>query len=178
MENLAQLRARRWSTVPASPGVYWWFFPERCLETFRLRELCDATALTLRRSDTGKVCLYHGMATSLSQRIEWHAAQELRMSALRSGFLSTFRFTLLALNDFDYSAGAEAIDAFMDQLHIEWEAFPTVEAAAAAEMRELLGGARYPLNIQNNRKPELAAYTRHLKKLRKSYKARHPMSGP
>jgi hypothetical protein len=113
------------------------------------------------------------MATSLSQRVERHAEQPLKMSALRSGFLSTFRFTLLALNDLDYSAGAGAIDAFMDMLDVEWEAFPTVRDAAEAETRELLAGPHYPLNIQNNRKPELAAYTRHLKATRRAYKAKH-----
>jgi hypothetical protein len=143
--------------------VYWWYFPQECLGKFRIPEFCDPALLKVRRSETGKVCLYHGMATSLAERVEWHAEQKLRRSALSSGFLSTFRFTLLALNDFDYSAGQGAIDAFMDLLDIEWAAFPTVEDAVAAETQELLVGPHYPLNIQNNRKPELAAYTRHLK---------------
>jgi hypothetical protein len=178
VKPLAHLRAARWTTVPMAPGVYWWYFPEDCLETFRILEFCRQGILRLRHSQNGKVCLYHGMATSLAERVEWHSEQQLRMSALRSGFLSTFRFTLLALNDFDYSAGQGAIDAFMDLLDIEWEAFPTVEEAAAAEMRELLAGPHYPLNIQNNRKPELATYTRHLKTTRKAYKERYLQSAP
>jgi hypothetical protein len=36
-----------------------------------------------------------------------------------------------------------------------------------------LSAPHYPLNIQNNRKPELASYTRYLKSVRKAYKAKH-----
>jgi hypothetical protein len=177
VQLLGDLRARRWAEVPASPGVYWWYFPPDSLQQFRIADLCNVGTLNLRLSQLGKVCLYHGMATSLAERVEWHAAQKLSMSALRSGFLSTFRFTLLALNDFDYLAGAPAIDAFMDALEIKWESFPTVAEAAAAESRELLGATHYPLNIQNNRKPELASYTRHLKSVRKAYKAKYLAAG-
>jgi hypothetical protein len=178
VNRVAHLRAARWKTVPAGPGVYWWYFPEESIEKFRVGEFCRVASLVLRRSPTGKICLYHGMARSLSQRVAWHAEQALRISALKSGFLSTFRFTLLALTDFDYSAGAGAIDAFMDELDIEWETFPTPEEATAAERRELHGGTHFPLNIQNNYKPELAVYTRHLKASRKAYKARYLASEP
>jgi hypothetical protein len=178
MEQLSDLRAARWKTIPAGPGVYWWYFPESCVEKFRIFQFCGAAPLTLRRSLTGKVCLYHGMARSLSQRVEWHAEQGLRMSALRSGFLSTFRLTLLALNDYDYLAGQREIDAFMDLLDVEWQSFPTVGDAAAAETHELLIGPHYPLNIQNNRKPALAMYTRHLKATRKLYRERYLWSAP
>jgi hypothetical protein len=178
VQLLSDLRARRWATVPANPGVYWWYFPPESVQRFRIAELCSLAALNLRISQSGKLCLYHGMATSLAERIEWHAAQKLGMSALRSGFLSTFRFTLLALNGFDYLAGAPEIDSFMDGLEIEWMSFPTVADAIAAESRELLGATHYPLNIQNNRKPELASYTRHLKSVRKAYKAKYLAAGP
>lgn len=93
--------------------------------------------------------------------------------ALSSGFLSTFRFTLLALNDFDYLAGAADIDSFMDKIEVEWRAFPTIGEALAAETAELSGPFHYPLNIQNNRHPELVSFTRHLKATRKAYKERY-----
>jgi hypothetical protein len=159
--------------VPTASGVYWWYFPQDCLGKFRISEFCRRDSLTLRHSEVGKVCLYHGMATSLAERVEWHAEQKLRMSALRSGFLSTFRFTLLALNDVDYMVGDRVIDAFFDTLDIEWVPYPTVADALAAEAHELLVGPHYPLNIQNNRKPELAHYTRYLKSVRKAYKAKY-----
>lgn len=174
MDSLLHIRAARWSTVSTKPGVYWWYFPRECIDGFRIAEICNLNALQLRPSPDGsKVCLYHGMATSLAERVKWHAAQKLAIGALRSGFLSTFRFTLLALNDFDYLTGEREIDAFMDLLDIEWMPFPTVADAAAAEARELLGGPHYPLNIQSNRRPELVAYTRHLKSIRKEYKAKY-----
>ena len=95
------------------------------------------------------------MAKSLAERVEWHAAQTLGLSALRSGFLSTFRLTLLALNGFDYLRGTAEIDAFMNELEVEWRVFATEEAALAAEAAELAGPFHYPLNIRDNRRPEL-----------------------
>jgi hypothetical protein len=174
VELLKTLRQKRWSTVPPEPGVYWWYFPRDCVEKFRIDELCTMDTLRLRSTPDGsKVCLYHGMANSLADRVKWHSAQKLAMGALRSGFLSTFRFTLLALNDFDYLAGEQEIDEFMDLLEIEWMPFPTVTDAGAAEARELSDGPHYPLNIQSNRRVELAPYTRHLKSVRKAYKAKY-----
>lgn len=115
------------------------YFPEECLDLLCIEELCEVASLNLRRSPTGKICLYHGMATSLRKRIQWHAAHKLAMSALRSGFLSTFRLTLLALNDLDYDAGDREINSFMDQLEVEWQTHETLAAAEAAETAELSG---------------------------------------
>lgn len=113
------------------------------------------------------------MGKSLCQRIQWHAAQPLSISALRSGFLSTFRFTLLALNDFDYTAGDSEIDGFMDGLDVLWHSLPTVAAAKEQELKEFTTGPfHYPLNIQNNRHTELARFVCHLKELRRTYKRR------
>ena len=102
-QPLSVLRENSWSDVPSSPGVYWWYFAPTELDRLRVSELCDVDQLRLRVAPDGKVCLYHGMANNLAERIEWHAAQKLSLKCLQSGFLSTFRFTLLALNDFDYS---------------------------------------------------------------------------
>ena len=173
VEMLGKLRATNWRTIPDDPGVYWWYFPRECVTRLRIGELCDVAALNLRASPSGKVCLYHGMAKSLAERVEWHAAQKLGLSALRSGFLSTFRLTLLALNEFDYLRGAAEIDAFMDELEVEWRIFPAEQAALAAEAAELTGPFHYPLNIQNNRKPGLAAFTQHLQAARKAYRQRY-----
>ena len=171
--RVSDMRAVRWRSAPPDPGVYWWYFPECALEQFKIAKRCNLAALRLRRSQEGRVCLYHGMAKSLSQRIEWHAAQPLSIGALRSGFLSTFRFTLLALNDFDYVAGCSEIDRFMDGLDVLWQALPSVEAAEEQEMTELAAGTfHYPLNIQGNRHPEHAGFVRHLKAVRKAYKQR------
>ena len=58
MEQLIHLRAGKWRAVPTGPGVYWWYFPQDCLEKFRISEICGKTSLNLRRSSDGKVCLY------------------------------------------------------------------------------------------------------------------------
>jgi hypothetical protein len=121
--------------------VYWWYFPPDCLERFRIAELCDERSLTLQHSPSGRVCLYHGMAKTLSERVKWHAAQKLSLGALKSGFLSTFRLSLLALNDYDFLAGQREIDAFMDVLEIRWQTFPTAVEALSFEGRELAGGS-------------------------------------
>jgi hypothetical protein len=173
MNQVINLRANNWRTVPIGPGVYWWYFPEECLERFRILEFCQVKALNLRWADNGKVCLYHGMASSLAQRTKWHAAQSLRIGALKSGFLSTFRYTLLALNGFDFLTGSAEIDHFMDGLDVAWQSAPSVADAEAIESTELAGVYHYPLNIQNNRRPEMANFTRHLKGTRRDYKRRY-----
>lgn len=143
------------------------------MEQFDIAKWCNPAALRLRWSNEGLVCLYHGRAKSLRQRIDWHAAQTLRIGALRSGFLSTFRFTLLALNDFDYAAGSSEIDCFMDRLDVIWQALPSVDAAKQQELKELAAGTfHYPLNIQDNRHPELAGFVQHVKEVRRAYKQR------
>ncbi len=172
--RVSQLRAGRWGDVPKSPGVYWWYFPESALERLHIAQWCDLRGLRLRRSAHGLVCLYHGMATSLAQRVEWHAGQPLRPGALRSGFLSTFRFTLLALNGFDYAAGSAEIDRFMDELDVVWEVHACAAAAAEQERAELAAGTyHYPLNIQGKRHRELEGFVSHLKATRRAYRQRY-----
>ncbi len=171
-QPLSVLRGADWSSIPPSPGVYWWYFPHTALEHLRIAELSDVSKLRLRNLPDGKVCLYHGMASNLAERVAWHAAQKLTLSALRSGFLSTFRFTLLALNDFDYLEGAEQIDRFFDGLSIVWRVATTREEAEKIERDEFQGEYHYPLNIQGNRRPELVAFVSYLKSTRSAYKGR------
>lgn len=169
---LSVLREKCWSSVPSSPGVYWWYFPRKELDRLRISELCDVVQLRLRLAPDGRVCLYLGMANNLAERVEWHAAQKLTLKCLQSGFLSTFRFTLLALNDFDYLGGSNQINAFFDTLSVSWQACNTRDEAEALERSELQGPYHYPFNIQGNRRPELAAFVRHLKSIRSAYKQR------
>ncbi len=169
---LSTLRVTAWSALPSSPGVYWWYFPRTALDHLRIANLSDVSQLRFRYAPDGKVCLYHGMANNLAERVEWHAAQKLTLSALRSGFLSTFRFSLLALNDFDYLQGAKQIDGFLDGLSVAWQATTTRHEAEEMERAELQGDYHFPLNIQGNREPELGAFLRHLKLTRSAYKRR------
>lgn len=159
-----------WSDLPSSPGVYWWYFPRTALDHLRVTELADVSKLRFRYAPDGRVCLYHGMANNLAERVKWHAAQKLTLSALLSGFLSTFRLTLLALNNFDYTQGAKQIDEYFDGLSVAWRAATTRDEAKEMERTELQDGYHYPLNIQGNRRPELGAFLRHLKRTRSSYR--------
>ena len=112
--SIEHLRESNWTRVPVGPGVYWWFFPTPHLESLGVAQRSIPDGLRLRRAN-GKLCLYVGIAASLRQRIQWHAAQRLSQSALRSGTLSTFRFSLLALAGLDYNAGDAEINELMKQ---------------------------------------------------------------
>ena len=171
-QPLSVLRENGWSGVPSSPGVYWWYFTRSQFDRLPISALCDVPQLRLRAAPDGKACLYLGMAKNLAKRIEWHAAQKLTLKCLESGFLSTFRFTLLALNDFDYLGGSIQIDDYFDSLSVSWQIANTRDVAESLERRELQGTYHYPLNIQGNRRPELVALVRHLKATRSSYKRR------
>ena len=172
-QPLSILRNKDWSGIPSSPGVYWWYFPRIALDELQVADLCDVTQLRLRIAPDGKVCLYHGMAKNLAERVEWHAAQKLTLNALQSGFLSTFRLTLLALNDFDYLGGSAQIDGFFDGLSVSWQAANSRDEAESMEIAELQSAYLYPLNIQGNQRDELANFTRHLKSARSAYKRRY-----
>jgi len=133
------LRNHKWSNLPTSPGVYWWYFPHTVLDHLRIAEFCDVKKLRLRTAPDGKVCLYHGLAKSLAQRVEWHAAQKLTLSCLQTGFLSTFRFTLLALNDFNYS----------DMVRRRLTSILTLSLSVGDQQRQ--GKRQNPLNVASLR---------------------------
>jgi predicted GIY-YIG superfamily endonuclease len=173
LSSIDSLRLGGWTSVPTDPGIYWWYFPESSVADFQLDKHCELRDLELRRSEDGMVCLYHGCASNLRQRVKWHAAQSLHQSALKSGYTSTFRFTLLALTGFDYSSADMEINQLMDGLQIHWKQFKSKSEAKEAESLELAGRYHYPLNIQENRRVELAGFTAHLKRMRKEYKRTH-----
>ena len=169
---LSILRLDGWSDLPSQPGVYWWYFPEHCITDFGISMYCDTSELRLHRAKSGKVCLYVGVATDLNVRVEWHADQPLTNSALKSGFLSTFRKTLLVLNRIEYPTGFDAINRFMDTLDITWMPTRDLKSAKAIEAAEINGEWHYPLNIQGNHQPALRSFIQHLKRERKAYTER------
>jgi len=169
---LSSLRAEGWQTIPDGPGVYRWYFTPEALHKLRIAEFAPAARLHLRTAPNGHICLYHGMANSLAQRIKWHAAQRLARSSMESGFLSTFRFTLLALHQFDYWHDEERLNAEFDQLWVDWTPAESRPHALELEHQEFQSGFHYPLNLQGNPAPELAPYLRFVKDARKSYKLR------
>lgn len=173
LQNVGQLRSGAWKTVPTQSGIYWWYFPKACLARFGINDHCDVPSLRLRSNSDDQVCLYVGMAKSLRERMKWHAEQPLTQSSLRSGFLSTFRKTLLALTDTDYETGFDTINAFMDGLEVTWLATANLRSAKELEDAELDGTFHYPLNIQGNNDPLLKPYVGFLKRQRKEYVDRH-----
>jgi hypothetical protein len=113
------------------------------------------------------------MAKNLRERAQWHAEQKLTRSVLSSGFLSTFRFTLLALNDWEFDSGESEINEYFDDLLLEWNEAASREDAMQMERIEFESGFHFPLNIQGNRNSELSMFLHHLKGTRKSYRTRN-----
>jgi hypothetical protein len=165
--SIEALRANEWRELPSKPGVYWWYFPKNDFESF---EIPSSLTGRLRKSRDGKRCLYCGITKNLRGRVRWHAQQKLTPSALRSGYLSTLRLTLLALNEFNYHPDRGEIDRFLDKLSLSWEKAP-LSRAKKIEQSEL-GGRKcpFPLNIRGNKFPELKEYIGRLKSIRKKYR--------
>ena len=153
--------------------MYRWFFPPSALVRLRIVEFANVENLRLRRAPNGYLCLYHGMAKNLRERAQWHAEQKLTRSVLSSGFLSTFRFTLLALNDWEFDSGESEINEYFDDLLLEWNEAASREDAMQMERIEFESGFHFPLNIQGNRNSELSMFLHHLKGTRKSYRTRN-----
>ena len=170
--SIEHLRDSKWMKVPVGPGVYWWYFASPHLKSIGFARHSIPEGLRLRRAD-GKVCLYVGIAANLRQRIEWHAAQRLRQSALRSRRLSTLRFSLLALAGFDYNAGDAEINKLMDELDVSWIPTRGKPEAEAIESSELHGDFHFPLNIRDNHRSETADFVRHLRDRRRAYRELH-----
>lgn len=170
---LINLRNNNWKNIPTTPGVYWWYFPAEALIDFEINQICDPR--NLRKSPDGKLCLYVGVAESLRQRIEWHANQPLTQDALRSGWLSTFRRTLLTLNNFTYNPEGELlINQYFDRLSVCWQETANRPEAEQIEKNELQGSFQYPLNIKGNKyHTQLLPFTRSLKEKRHDYHNQH-----
>ena len=175
LTSVKALRKVKWKELPSRPGVYWWYFPKVDADHLLSRLLTKSAIarLNLRRSKDGKVCLYCGMAKNLGSRAAWHAAQKLTPSALKSRFLSTLRFTLLALRDCDYYKGEQDINDFMDRLAFYCEPAKSRANAQRRESREFPGSFHYPLNIRSNRSADLSDCVRKLKLVRSEYRKRY-----
>lgn len=171
--SIEKLRKSNWEMAPDNPGVYWWYFPHQYLECLGIARHSDLKALNLRRAANEKLCLYVGIAANLRERIEWHAAQHLSQSALDSGWLSTLRFSLIALAEFDYNSGEAEINSLMDALDVRWISTRGKSEAEEIEATELGGNFHFPLNIKGNQRSETIRFVKHLKKQREAYRERY-----
>jgi hypothetical protein len=165
--SISSLRRNGWK-IPTKPGVYWWFFSPG--HTKRLG--VPPESLKQCRAFESKVCLYHGMAKNLRERIRWHADQDLTVGALRSGWLSTLRFTLLALNDTHFASGPTLINGFMDALWVCWREARDLEEAHSMEDAQFRAHY-FPLNLKGNARRVLVDYRRFVRQRRRDYKRRH-----
>ena len=172
LHSIERLRESNWTRIPDGPGVYWWYFSKPHLESLEIAHHCVPAGLRLRRAN-GRLCLYVGITERLRQRIKWHAAQHLTQSALRSGMLSTLRFSLLALARFDYNSGDAEINSLMDELDISWISTRGKPEARSIESSELQGDFHFPLNIQGNHRLETVDFVKYLRSRRKTYRKQH-----
>ena len=171
--SIEHLRRSDFEGVPDGPGVYWWHFPYRHLELLGIARHCSPEALQLRPAGNGKICLYVGIAKSLRERIKWHAAQHVSQSALRSRWLSTLRFSIMALARLDYDSGDAEINRLMDELDVSWISTQGEPGAKTIESAELCGGFHFPLNIRDNHRLETARFVKHLQERRKVYRKQY-----
>ena len=155
--------------VDGKPGYYTWWFDEAGTNLL-LKELPAIDKSKIQEKD-GYFALYFGIANNCHERINWHINQKHRVSAVKSGYLSTLRKTLSALLGKDMTQSEEAVNQFMDA-HCQWtwEYTPSRKDAEDHENKELTHKPYlYPLNIQKNKNLDKAVIQR-LKELRKKHK--------
>jgi hypothetical protein len=96
----------------------------------------------------------------LAERVAWHAEQDLTVSALRSGFLSTFLLSLLTLDEFEYAISGSIASS------IRCLSFGHTRTLASkprtSTWLNLSASSHCPLNIRHNRREELEQYRRFL----------------
>ncbi|MGC3988115.1 MAG: hypothetical protein QM796_00245 [Chthoniobacteraceae bacterium] len=165
--QLKDLRRNKWRGIPNSPGIYWWYFPKSDLIRLNIN---NHQFLKFHSIPNGSVCLYVGVASVLSKRIKWHGDQHLTDGALRSRFLSTLRFSILAMLKIHYKDGEKVVNCVFDKLHVRWKTTSSKNEARSLEMKELCGEYHYPLNIQHNRNTLVAEYVQRLRSARKIYR--------
>lgn len=168
-----ELRMNSWKSVPTQCGVYWWYFPETFVEEFGVFDHCTCARDEFESLPSGELLLYVGVAKSLRQRTAWHAEQRLTQSSLRSGFLSTFRLSLLALCDFPYATAESYINEVFDELRVRWRSCENRTEADEIERQVIGSNTPLPINLRDNHDPRTESFRTRLSQLRKTYKSEH-----
>jgi hypothetical protein len=154
------------SIIPDLPGYYKWWAPgsivKKLLGDFYEQLLPH---LTQGQEEFGGYCyIYVGIATkSLRERLDWHVNQKHSLSAIKSGFLSTFRASISSLISGDQSDTDETNDIINEML-VEYEISEDFKEMERMEMKK----HQLPLNIQGQ--PHVIiknGFTRHLKQARR-----------
>lgn len=190
LRNKSALRA-----VPDVPGWYRFWAPGPVV-----KELLGDFYQSLRPGLTagrgrlsGYYYVYVGIAAkeSVRDRLDWHINQRHSYSAVKSGFLSTFRTSLSSLAACDQS-DENCTDRLIDEMLVEYEALENtgyenrknmekpekarIDRATAMRLKEIEGREMsrnmLPVNIQGQPNRILkTGFTRHLAAARKIGKA-------
>lgn len=161
--------------VENRPGIYiWWFKDSAAKSIMGQLGLLKHMDRLLAKKINGENCraLYFGIAggkSGLLGRIKWHVCQKHTESTVKSGYLSTLRQTLCAINGYDMSKGESITNAFIDgNCYWEWKYTESETDAETIEKNELRTNY-YPLNVKDNKTVDKDTILL-LKKLRALYK--------
>ena len=122
-------------------------------------------------------CIYTGIAVkdSIQARLCWHINQTHTQSAVKSGFLSTFRQTISSLLSGD-QMDENTTNLFIDKLIVEYysENYLIKSDEAKKAIREIEENIMekyiFVLNIQGNKRLEVQEFLKDLKKARQAAK--------
>lgn len=159
----------------AKPGFYKWYanFEDFNYLVNKLgSSFNDVSSFVEKKDDM--YCIYIGIAVkeSIRARINWHINQHHTKSAVKHGFLSTFRKSISSIVCKD-QYNEDCTNQFIDKLKVEcFESENTIKSQEAkTELhsieKEALKKNLYILNIQENYHPAANEIKKQLKHLRK-----------
>lgn len=164
------------------PGYYKWWASKKSLELLlnssfiNKKYLDDILPFLCSKIIDGKdyYYIYVGIAVkeSIYSRINWHIRQSHTISSLKSGYLSTFRFSLCSLLSLDY-IDEISTNKFIDELYVEYftidEKIKSKKAKNIIEKIEKkeIENNNLPINISGNNSTVLKPFIKELKKARK-----------
>lgn len=160
-----------------NPGYYKWWANRASLDI--LLEKLNLSFNKLEKyfeNEDGQYCIYVGVAIkkSIRERLNWHVNQKHTESAVKSGFLSTFRQSISSIVA-DNQHNEPDTNDFIDKLEIEY--FYSNNSINSPDAKKEIGKIEeeilhscnlYILNIKNNK--HQFAPIRKLKEIRKKAK--------
>jgi hypothetical protein len=127
--------------LPQEGGVYFWYINKKGAQYLGI----DINKCSYKNK---YYLVYIGSAKSIHQRLNWHAFDKHRISAIKSGFLSTLRQTLSALLVGDMINAEEKVNDFMNNnMLVEFEIRPDY----VEYEKNLISQFDLPLNLKNNK---------------------------
>ena len=172
------------ATVPGNlPGWYRWWANDEALRAL-LGDHFEQLSTLLTKGTSGGLkghsCVYVGVAVkeSIRARLNWHINQKHSHGSVKHGILSTLRQSIASLVGKD-QGDEGATNRLINLLTVEYFSVKLAIKSSKAkkhidqmELQELTTKI-LPLNIQCNRRPEIAEFKKHLRAARKSAKSRY-----